>query len=326
MSIAYLFPGQGSQFVGMGRDIFERFPEARRRFNEANEILGFSLSAIMFGSGDETAADVEAAALRQTDVTQPALLVHSLAAWSIMESRGATPDMTAGHSLGEYSALAAAGALSFEDAVRIARERGRLMAEIGTDRVGSMAAVLGLDDEAVAQVCNEASDTTGMIVQPANFNSPGQVVVSGDEVAVNEAMVRLKELGVKRVVSLPVSGAFHSPLMEEARAGLTAALESLPLSTPMCPVYLNVTAAATKDPEEIRRRLVEQLTSPVQWTRIMENMHRDGATRYVEVGAGKVLSGLAKRTIGRDVVTHQAGTSDDFDKLSLESDQDRLWN
>jgi [acyl-carrier-protein] S-malonyltransferase len=280
----------------------------------------------MFGSGDETAADVEAAALRQTDVTQPALLVHSLAAWSIMESRGATPDMTAGHSLGEYSALAAAGALSFEDAVRIARERGRLMAEIGTDRIGSMAAVLGLDDEAVARACAEASDTTGMIVQPANFNSPGQVVVSGDEVAVNEAMVRLKELGAKRVVSLPVSGAFHSPLMEEARDGLTAALESLPLSTPRCPVYLNVTAAPTNDPEEIRRRLVEQLTSPVQWTRIMENMHRDGATRYVEVGAGKVLSGLAKRTVGRDAVTHQAGTSDDFDKLSLESDQDRLWN
>ncbi len=317
MKTAYLFPGQGSQYVGMGRDLCESFPEARRRFDEADEVLGFALSDVMFGGGGEP-SEAEAEALKQTDVTQPALLVHSLAAWAVLEHRGAVPAMTAGHSLGEYSALAAAGALTFGDAVRIARRRGSLMAEAGTTRTGAMAAILGLDDEVVAQACVEASESTGEIVQPANFNSPGQVVVSGDESAVADVMKRLEAAGARRVVTLPVSGAFHSPLMEEARTGLAEALDALSIGAPRCPVYLNVTGTATTDPDEIRRRLLEQLTSPVQWTRIMENMQADGAERYVEVGAGKVLSGLAKRAVGRDALTLQAGKSDDFDGLSFE--------
>ena len=315
MNTAYLFPGQGSQYVGMGRDLVEEFPEARRCFEEADDALGFSLSAVMFGSGDESAAEREAEALRQTDVTQPALLVHSLAAWAVLQARGAVPAMTAGHSLGEYSALAAAGALSFTDAVIISRERGRLMAQAGTVRPGTMAAVIGLDDDVVAGACDEVSSTSGHIVQPANFNSPGQVVVSGDVEAVLEAMRHLEKLGARKVVQLPVSGAFHSPLMEDARSGLAEALGLLEIVEPQCPVYLNVTAAPSRDPEEIRRRLLEQLTSPVRWTGIMQNMQRDGAERYVEVGAGKVLSGLVKRTVGRDTATLQAGKSDDFEKL-----------
>jgi [acyl-carrier-protein] S-malonyltransferase len=298
----------------MGRDLYDAFPEARRRFEEADTVLGFSLSEVMFGSGDEAAAEREAEALKQTDVTQPALLVHSLAAWAILESRGATPAMTAGHSLGEYSALAAAGALSFEDAVRISRERGRLMAQAGTSRPGTMAAVLGLEDEVVDQGCLDVSARTGHIVQPANFNSPGQVVVSGDEEGVLEAMKHFEEAGARKVVQLPVSGAFHSPLMEDARTGLAEALNDLAVVEPRCPVYLNVTGEPTRDPQEIRQRLLEQLTSPVQWTRIMQSMQQDGADRYVEVGAGKVLSGLAKRTVGRSAETAQAGKSEDFEQ------------
>jgi [acyl-carrier-protein] S-malonyltransferase len=321
MTTAYLFPGQGSQYVGMGRDLYEDFCEARRRFDEADEVLGFALSEVMFGSGDEAAAETEAEALRQTDVTQPALLVHSLAAWSVLEARGAVPAMTAGHSLGEYSALAAAGALSFGEAVGIARERGRLMAMAGDTRTGAMAAVLGLDDEIVEGTCTDVTASTGHIVQPANFNSPGQVVVSGDEGGVLEAMKRLEELGAKKVVQLPVSGAFHSPLMEDARAGLARALAALDIVEPRCPVFLNVTGDPTRDPDEIRKRLLEQLTSPVRWTSIMQNIQRDGAKRYVEVGAGKVLSGLVKRTVGRHAETFQAGKSEDFDKLPLDENQ-----
>ncbi len=321
MNTAYLFPGQGSQYVGMGRDLHESFPEARAVFQEADDALGFSLTEIMFGSGDEAAAEEEAEALRQTDITQPSLLVHSLAAWAVLETRGAVPAMTAGHSLGEYSALAAAGALSFADAVSMARERGRLMAQAGHIRRGTMAAVLGLDDGVVEDGCARVSASSGRIVQPANFNSPGQVVVSGDEEAVLEVMKHLEELGARKVVRLPVSGAFHSPLMEDARAGLAQALAVLDITEPRCPVYLNVTGSPARDPEEIRRRLLDQLTSPVQWTRIMQTMQRDGAGRYVEVGAGKVLSGLVKRTVGRDVATYQAGKAEDFDKLPQDENQ-----
>ncbi|NNL49164.1 MAG: ACP S-malonyltransferase [Acidimicrobiia bacterium] len=312
MKTAILFPGQGSQYVGMGKDLFDGYAEARQRFERANEVLDFDIASVMFGSGDESKAEAEGEALKQTDVTQPALLIHSMASWAVLQSRGVAPAMAAGHSLGEYSALTAAGALTFDDGVRIARERGRLMAGAGSDRKGAMAAVLGLDAAAVTSACDEVTSEGDGVVQPANFNSTDQVVISGDASAVERAMSLIGERGARRVIALPVSGAFHSPLMEDARAGLAEALDSLEIRSPACPVYLNVTAEPTRDPEEIRRRLLEQLTSPVRWTQIMQHMKEAGADRFIEVGAGKVLSGLAKRTLGRDAATAQAGKFDEL--------------
>ena len=307
---AFLFPGQGSQFVGMGRDLYEQFPEARARFDAADALLGFSLTEKMFGTGGD--ADAEAAALRQTDVTQPALYVHSLAAMAVLEERGQAPDMAAGHSLGEYSALAAAGALGFEDGLRIVRLRGELMARAGTDRPGTMAAVLGVDDDVLEEVCRAATESEASVVRPANFNAPGQIVISGDAAAVERAMELAKARGARRVVPLPVSGAFHSPLMAHARDGLAEALNRLDVRPPRCPVYLNVTAEPATDPEPIRARLLEQLTAPVRWAQTLRRMHADGATRFVEVGAGNVLAGLARRTLGRDVETATAGTAEEL--------------
>ena len=312
---AYLFPGQGSQHVGMGRDLYERFPEARARFEEADEVLGFALSRWMFGTGGDEAA--EQGALQQTDVTQPALYVHSLAAAAVLEQRGLFLDQAAGHSLGEYSALAATGALAFEDGLRLVRLRGTMMAEAGRRRPGTMAAVLGLDDEAVAAVCEAASASGEGVVQAANFNAPGQVVISGDEEAVARASERLKAEGARRVVPLPVSGAFHSPLMERARDGLREALLATDVRAPRCPVYLNVTAAPTSDPEAIRKRLLEQLTAPVRWSETLRRMQQDGAARFIEVGTGNVLTGLVRRTLGRDVEAVTVGTADEV--LGLEA-------
>ena len=309
MMTAFLFPGQGSQKAGMGADLYEAFPAARARFDEADDVLGFALTEVMFGAGDEAAER-----LRQTEITQPALYVHSLAAFAVLEEKAHAPTMAAGHSLGEYSALAAAGALSFADGLRAVRRRGELMARAGTVRPGAMAAVLGLDAAAVEKACADAS-TDGEVAVPANYNDPGQLVISGDPAAVARAGEAAKAAGAKRVVPLPVSGAFHSPLMGFARDGLAEALAALTISAPRCPVYLNVTAAPETDPEAIRRRLLEQLTAPVRWAQTLQRMHADGATRFVEVGAGNVLAGLARRTLGRDIEAATAGTATEIGSL-----------
>lgn len=310
MPTAFLFPGQGSQSQGMGADLFENSPAARTRFEEADDILGFAITEIMFGEGEDAAAE-----LKQTEVTQPALYAHSLAAMAAVEVAGVPkPSLAAGHSLGEYSALAAAGALSFEDGLRAVRRRGALMADLGDERPGTMAAVLGLDAETLETLCIVASED-GSVVVPANYNDPGQIVISGDVDAVERASKAADESGAKRVIPLPVSGAFHSPLMEGAREGLAETLESLPIQAPAYPVVLNVTAEPTTDPDEIRRRLLEQLTSPVRWAQSMERMGQEGIDRFVEVGSGKVLSGLAKRTLGRRTETFTAGTTEEIQFL-----------
>lgn len=308
MKTAFLFPGQGSQYVGMAADLLS-IDAAQRILEAADTILGFSLTRLMFGSEDE---DADEEALRQTEITQPALFVHSLAINAVLIENSVLPDVAAGHSLGEYSALTATGALSFEDGLRTVRLRGELMAQAGTRRPGSMAAVLGADDEVVEAICSAACTSTE-VVQPANYNAPGQIVISGDVPAVDRAMAIAPEHGVKRVVPLPVSGAFHSPLMEFAREGLTTALENLTISKPSCPVYLNVTGDPTSDPDRIRKALLDQLTAPVLWSQTLLNMQRDGIDHYVEVGAGKVLAGLVKRTLGRDVETRTFGTKEDLE-------------
>ncbi|MEL6614121.1 MAG: ACP S-malonyltransferase [Bacteroidota bacterium] len=307
---AFLFPGQGSQFAGMAADLAERFPEARDLADRADAALGFSLSEIMFASGEEAAE-----ALRQTEITQPALFVHSAMAHAALAARGQACDMAAGHSLGEWSALAAMGAMRFEDGLLAVRRRGELMAQAGDVRPGTMAAVLGMDAADLERVCDEASGDDGVVV-PANYNDPGQIVISGDGPAVERASEAAKEAGARRVVPLPVSGAFHSPLMAFAREGLAATLESLDLASPRVPVVLNVTAEPTTDPDVIRQRLLDQLTAPVRWAQSLQAMQASGAERFVEVGAGKVLAGLAKRTLGRQTETATAGTADEIEALA----------
>lgn len=302
---AFLFPGQGSQYVGMGADLAEAFPAARARFEAADTLLDVPLTDIMFGRYAEDDAAAEEA-LKQTEITQPALYVHSLAAMAVLRDSGAEPDMVAGHSLGEYSALAAAGALSFEDGLRAVRRRGELMAEAGERRPGAMAAVLGAEDDAIEAVCRDVSSEGEGVVQPANFNAPGQIVISGDVEAVEAAMEDMPG----RTIRLPVSGAFHSPLMAYAEKGLAEVLDTIDIQPPSCPVYLNVTAAPTTDPGEVRKQLLAQLRAPVRWAQTLRRMHNDGAVRFVEVGAGKVLRGLVRRTLGRDVETLGAGTAE----------------
>jgi [acyl-carrier-protein] S-malonyltransferase len=284
--IALLFPGQGSQTVGMGKDLAERFPEARAVFQEADEALGFALSTLMWeGPADELTLTVNA---------QPALLTHSAAVWAVLRSADIDVVAAAGHSLGEFSAYHAAGSLSFTDAVRTVRRRGELMLESGTTRPGTMAAVLGLDDDVVEGVCHEAS-TEDSVVVPANFNTPGQVVVSGDVAAVERVGPMLVSAGAKKVQPLTVSGAFHSPLMRVAEAGLQEQLDALTFADPAFAVVSNVSAQPVTDGAEARRLLVDQLTSTVRWTHSVRTMLQMGAERFLEVGAGKVLTGMLKR-------------------------------
>ena len=280
---AHIFPGQGSQYVGMLKDIVEANADARAMVRQADEILGIGLSRICFEGPERE--------LRQTVNTQPAIFLHSVVLVRLLD--GHQPDMVAGHSLGEYSALVAAEALTFEDGLRLVRLRGELMHQSGTEQHGTMAAVVGMTDEAVQEVCREASSAG--IVQPANFNSPGQTVISGSVAGVHHAMEIARARGAKMVKELVVSGAFHSPLMESARDGLKAALDSVTISDARIPVYANVSAEPVTSGAEIRDLLYRQLTSPVCWEQSVRNMVRDGATHFIEVGPGKVLQGLVKR-------------------------------
>ena len=284
MAKAYVFPGQGAQFVGMGKDLYESNKRAQLFFDKANEVLGYSITDIMFNGTDEE--------LKQTKVTQPAVFLHSVITAFCMDDF--QPDMVAGHSLGEFSALVAAGALTFEDGLRLVYARAMAMQKACEAAPSTMAAIIALPDETIEQVCTEISKE-GNVVVPANYNSPGQVVISGNVEAVKEACVRLKEAGAKRVLPLAVGGAFHSPLMEMARVELAAAIEKSPVAAPICPVYQNVDAKPHTDPVEIKENLLKQLTSPVRWTQSVKNMIADGMTEFVECGPGQVLTGLIGR-------------------------------
>jgi [acyl-carrier-protein] S-malonyltransferase len=287
---AFIFPGQGSQYVGMGKDLYEGSSAAKALFEKADETLGFSISKICFEGPEEE--------LKQTKNTQPAIFLHSIVLFHLLQSKQF--EMTAGHSLGEYSALVAAGALTFEDGLNLVRLRGDFMQRAGIEKPGTMAALVGLDAKVVNELCHEASAEG--IVQAANFNSPGQIVVSGSSIGVRKTMDLARARGAKIVKELPVSGAFHSPLMESARTGLKAALDKIEIRDAAIPVYANVTARPMHDADEIRHLLIEQLTSPVRWEEGVVNMIADGAVTFVEIGPGKVLQGLVKRIQG-DVKT-----------------------
>lgn len=285
--VALLFPGQGSQAVGMGQDLAAAFPVARATFQEADDVLGVPLSRIAWqGPEDELTATLNA---------QPALLVHSIAVHRVVQAEVGDVAFAAGHSLGEFSAHVAAGTLEFADAVRAVRRRGELMHRSGSERPGTMAAVLGLDDEAIERVCGAVSATGDGVVVPANFNSPGQVVISGDVAAIERALEAMKAAGAKRALRLNVSGAFHSPLMEPAKAELREHLAGIDFHAARFPVVSNVTAQPVEDTEEARRLLVEQLTSPVRWAASMRTLLDRGVQRFVELGSGSVLTGLLKR-------------------------------
>lgn len=279
---AFVFPGQGAQYVGMGEPLFEKSPEAKKLFTQANEILGFAITDVMFEGPEE--------AQRQTKVTQPAVFLHSVILARLFPNF--KPDMVAGHSLGEFSALVASGALSFEDGLRLVSARAMAMQAACELEPSTMAAIIGLPDEKVEEICNGISE----IVVPANFNCPGQLVISGSMKGVEQACEALKAAGAKRALPLKVGGAFHSPLMEPARQKLAEAIEKTQFNKPLCPIYQNVDAKPHTDPAEIKANLVKQLTSPVRWTQIVRAMVADGAKAFVELGPGNVLQGLIKKT------------------------------
>ncbi len=279
---AYVFPGQGAQFTGMGKDLYDGFEEARDLFERANSILGYRITDLMFEGTDEE--------LRQTKVTQPAIFLHSVILAKML-GNGFNPDMVAGHSLGEFSALVAAGGISFDDGLKLVYARAMAMQKACEAEPSTMAAIIGLDDDVVEQVCTD----TGEVVVPANYNSPGQLVISGSISGIELACERLKAAGAKRALPLKVGGAFHSPLMEPARVELAEAIKHTPFMQPVCPVYQNVDAYPHTNPEKIKENLIAQLTSPVRWTQIMKNMLANGMVELIEVGPGNVLQGLIKK-------------------------------
>jgi [acyl-carrier-protein] S-malonyltransferase len=289
---AYIFPGQGAQFVGMGKDLYENSPLAKELFEKANEIIGFRISDIMFGGTDEE--------LKQTNVTQPAIFLHSVILAKVLGD-DFKPEMVAGHSLGEFSALVAANALSFEDGLKLVIARANAMQKACELQPSTMAAILGLADEVVEQICAEIEE----VVVPANYNCPGQLVISGSIEGIDKACEKLTAAGAKRALKLNVGGAFHSPLMEPAKVELQAAIEATEIKAPICPIYQNVNAQPTSDPAVIKQNLIAQLTGAVKWTQTATNMIADGGNEFVEVGPGNVLQGLVKK-VSREVQTSSA--------------------
>lgn len=304
MKQAFIFPGQASQYVGMGRDLYDTFDIARDVFDEANAIMEMDLKKICFEGPEDL--------LRQTRITQPAIFVHSIAVYKILEAQNKLARAAAGHSLGEYSALVAAAALTFVDGLKLVKKRGELMQEAGTQKPGTMAAIIGLTPEQVDELCVGLKEEG--ILQPANFNSPGQIAISGDVEVVRKAIVKAQEMGAMKALELVVSGAFHSPLMESAQTGLAEALRSTQFQNAKVPVFSNVEAQPVQDKEAIRNLLLRQLTSPVLWQQSMENMIKTGFNAFYEIGPGKVLKGLLKR-IDRSVSCREVGTVEDINQL-----------